>query len=52
MGISFSVNMTIMNYFKLVNFGGDNFIYVLGLLMAFLLFYSDNWWCSLCDFKN
>jgi len=38
MGISFSINMIMMNYFKLVNFGGDNFIYVLILYLAFLLF--------------
>lgn len=37
MGISFSTNMVLMNYFKIVNFGGKNFIYVLGLFMAFLL---------------
>jgi len=37
MGISFSINMALMNYFKIVNFGGANFIYVLGLFMAFLL---------------
>lgn len=38
MGISFSLNMVIMNYFKIVNFGGENFIYVLGLMMTFLFF--------------
>lgn len=38
MGISFSINMIIMNYFKFVNFGGSNFIYVLVLFMVFLLF--------------
>jgi ABC-2 type transport system permease protein len=38
MGISFSINMIIMNYLSLVNFGGSNFIYVLGLFMVFLLF--------------
>lgn len=37
MGISFSINMALMNYLKIVNFGGENFIYVLGLFMAFLL---------------
>lgn len=36
MGISFSINMALMNYFKIVNFGGENFLYVLGLFMAFL----------------
>jgi ABC-2 type transport system permease protein len=38
MGISFSINIIIMNYFKFVNFGGSNFIYVLALFMVFLLF--------------
>lgn len=37
MGISFTINMAIMNYFNIVNFGGNNFIYVLVLFMAFLL---------------
>ncbi|EKQ56765.1 MULTISPECIES: ABC transporter permease [unclassified Clostridium] len=38
MGISFSINMLIMNYFNIVNFGGRNFKYVLILFMTFLLF--------------
>lgn len=38
MGISFSINMALMNCFKMVNFGGENFIYVLGLMMTFLFF--------------
>jgi len=37
-GISFSIHMMIMNYFKIVNFGGDNFSYILVLFMVFLLF--------------
>ena len=36
--ITVSINMTLMNYFGLVNFGKENFIYVLGLFWAFLLF--------------
>jgi ABC-2 type transport system permease protein len=35
---SFIINMGLMNYFKIVNFGGKNFIYVLLLFAAFLLF--------------
>ena len=38
MVVTVSINMTIMNYFKIVNLGIDNFIYVLVLFMAFLLF--------------
>lgn len=38
MGISFSIHMMIMNHFKIVNFGRDNFSYILALFMAFLLF--------------
>lgn len=38
MAISISINMLIMNYLKIVNLGGDNFIYVLALFMALLLF--------------
>lgn len=38
MMISFSINMIIMNYFRIVNFGGNNFIYVWILFMVFLLF--------------
>lgn len=36
--ISFVLNMILMNYFKIVNFGGSNFIYILVLFAAFLLF--------------
>lgn len=36
--ITVSVNMILMNYFGIVNFGEKNFIYVLGLFWAFLLF--------------
>ena len=36
--ITVSINMTLMNYFGLVNFGNENFIFVLGLFWAFLLF--------------
>lgn len=36
--ITVSINIILMNYFGLVNFGGKNFIYVLGLFWAFLLF--------------
>jgi len=38
MVVTVSINMTLMNYFKIANLGGDNFIYVLVLFMAFLLF--------------
>lgn len=38
MEISFVINMILMNYFKFVNFGGNNFIYILVLFGAFLLF--------------
>lgn len=38
MGISFSINMTLMNYFKFVNFGGSNFGYIIALFLVFLLF--------------
>jgi ABC-2 type transport system permease protein len=37
MVVTVSINMTAMNYFKIANLGGDNFIYVLILFMAFLL---------------
>lgn len=36
--ITVSINMSLMNYFGLVNFGGSNFVYILGLFWAFLLF--------------
>lgn len=36
--ITVSINMTLMNYFGIVNFGNENFIFVLGLFWAFLLF--------------
>lgn len=36
--ITVSINMSLMNYFALVNFGGSNFVYILGLFWAFLLF--------------
>jgi ABC-2 type transport system permease protein len=38
MGISFSINMILMQYFNLVNFGRNNFIYILILFGTFLLF--------------
>lgn len=38
MEISFLIDMILMNYFKWINFGGENFIYVLVLFGAFLLF--------------
>jgi ABC-2 type transport system permease protein len=38
MGVSFAINMILMSYFKVVNFGGGNFIYILVLFLAFLLF--------------
>jgi len=38
MVITVSINMILMNYLRIVNLGGNNFIYVLGLFMAFLLF--------------
>lgn len=37
MVVTVSINMTAMNYFKIADLGGDNFIYVLILFMAFLL---------------
>lgn len=38
MEISFVINMVLMNHFKIVNFGGSNFIYVLVMFAVFLLF--------------
>lgn len=38
MGISFSINMILMNYLSIVNFGGRNFGYVLFLFWVLLLF--------------
>lgn len=38
MGISLSINMTIMNYLNIVNFGKGNFGYILLLFWVFLLF--------------
>lgn len=37
-GISFSINMILMNYLNIVNFGGSNFGYILLLFLVFLLF--------------
>lgn len=38
MGVSFSINMALMNYLHIVNFGGSNFIYILLLFLILLLF--------------
>ncbi|SHJ24588.1 ABC-2 type transport system permease protein [Clostridium cavendishii DSM 21758] len=45
--ITTSLNIIVMNYFKIVNFGGSNFIYVLLLFWVFLLF-TVTFGCAVC----
>ena len=47
LAITFTLNMVILEFTGIVNFGGDNFIYVL-LLMMILLLFSITLGCAVC----